>query len=142
MRDRYIVASAILMSSLVYGAAIAQTAPAITSRDVIGEWSLRMTPPEGDGRTITFKSKNGGQLVQPLSITARSGDRLNCTVDAEPAQCRIRNGRLVIATGANGMRMTFTLTDRTRQGFAGAVDLKVRLLPIGGPIGTVDMVRR
>lgn len=142
MRNRYAVGPALLASLLVCGAAIAQTASTITRHDVLGDWSLRMTPAEGDGRTITFKSQNGGQLVQPLSITARSGDRLNCTVDAQPAQCRIRNGRLVVATGANGIRMTFTLTDRTRHGFAGAVDLRIRLLPIGGPIGTVDMVRR
>lgn len=139
-RDR--IRAAMLASSLLGGAAIAQTAAPIASRDVIGDWSLRMTPAADDGRNITFKSRDGGQLIQPLSITTRSGDRLNCTVDAQPAQCRIRDGKLVVATGANGMRMTFTLTDRTRQGFAGAVDLRVRLLPIGGPIGTVDMVRR
>jgi hypothetical protein len=141
MRHLYAVGTALTASLLIDGAAIAQTAP-ISSREVIGEWSLRMTPLSADGRTVTFKSRDGGPLIQPLSITTRSGDRLACTVDAQPAQCRIRDSKLVVTTGANGMRMTFTLTDRTRQGFAGTVDLRVRLLPIGGPIGTVDMVRR
>lgn len=142
MGKRRGIETAVLAYLLISGAAIAQTAAPITSRDVIGDWSLRMTPTEDDGRTVTFKARDGGPLIQPLSITARSGDRLTCTVDAQPAQCRIRDGKLLVATGANGMRMTFTLTDRTRQGLAGTVDLRVRLLPIGGPIGTVDMVRR
>ena len=41
--------------------------------------------------------------------------------------------------GQDGFRMTFTLTDRTRGGFSGAASMRVRLLPIGGPIGAVTM---
>ena len=136
------IGAAVLASSLLGSATLAQTAAPITGRDVIGDWTLRMTPVEGQGRTVTFKSKDGGPFVQPLTITARSGDRLTCEVDNQPAQCRIRDGRLVVTSGSGGMRMIFTLTDRARQGFAGTVDLRARLLPIGGPIGTVDMVRR
>lgn len=142
MGKQHKIGAALWASSLLAGAAIAQTAAPIVTRDVIGDWSLRMTPIEGQGRSVTFKSRDGGPLVQPLTITAQSGDRLTCTVDAQPAQCRVRDGKLLVATGANGMRMTFTLTDRTRQGFAGKVDLRVRFLPLGGPIGTVEMVRR
>ena len=136
------IGAAMLASALVASAALAQTAAPITSRDVIGEWSLRMTPVEGQGRTVTFQSKDGGPLVQPLTITARSGDRLTCVVDSEPAQCRIRDGRLVVTSGSGGMRMIFTLASRIRQGFTGTVDLRVRLIPIGGAIGTVEMLRR
>lgn len=103
------IAAAVSASALVASAALAQTAAPITSRDVIGEWSLRMTPVEGQGRTVTFQSKDG---------------------------------RLVVTSGSGGMRMIFTLASRIRQGFAGTVDLRVRFLPIGGAIGTVEMLRR
>lgn len=142
MGKRHRIGAALLASSLLGGAAIAQTAAPITARDVIGDWSLRMTPIEGQGRNVTFKSRDGGPLVQPLTITTQSGGRLGCVVDEVPAQCRIRNGALSVVSASDGMRMIFTLTDRTRQGFAGKVDLRVRFLPLGGPIGTVDMVRR
>jgi hypothetical protein len=60
----------------------------------------------------------------------------------DPANCRIRDGRLIVASAGGGVRMTYTLTDRSGGGFRGDVNLRVRLLPIGGYIGSVVMARR
>ena len=125
------------------GTAFAQSAPPITNRDVAGEWRLVVTPARDQGRRITFKSSDGReQLDLPLTVTAQPNGRLACVADGNPAECRIRDGDLVIISSEEGVRMTFTLTDRTRAGFSGTASLRVRLLPIGGPIGSVVMTRR
>ena len=125
------------------GTAFAQSAPPITNRDVAGEWRLVVTPARDQGRRITFKSSDGReQLDFPLTVTAQPNGRLSCVADGNPAECRIRDGDLVIISSEDGVRMTFTLTDRTRAGFSRTASSRVRLLPIGGPIGSVVMTRR
>lgn len=125
------------------GTAFAQSAPPITNRDVAGEWRLVVMPARDQGRRITFKSSDGReQLDFPLTVTAQPNGRLSCVADGSPAECRIRDGDLIIISSEEGVRMTFTLTDRTRAGFSGTASLRVRLLPIGGPIGSVVMTRR
>ena len=127
----------------VTGAAFAQSAIPITNSDVAGEWRLVVTPARDQGRRISFKSSDGReQLDFPLTVTAQPNGRLSCVAAGNPAECRIRDGDLVVVSGGGGVRMTFTLTDRTRGGFSGTASLRVRLLPIGGPIGSVNMVRR
>lgn len=61
-----------------------------------------------------------------------------------PAPCRIERGAFVavMPTRSGGGRLTFTLTDRMREGFRGAARVSVRFLPIGGHIGSVVMMRR
>ncbi|HEX8469959.1 MAG TPA: hypothetical protein VF633_02500 [Brevundimonas sp.] len=125
------------------GMTFAQSAAPITNRDVVGQWALVVTPVEQQGRSITFKSSDGRQQLDfPLTITAQPNGRLTCVADGNPADCRIRDGDLVVVSSGGGVRMTFTLTDRTRAGLSGTASLRVRLLPIGGPIGSVVMTRR
>lgn len=125
------------------GAAFAQNATPITDREVVGDWRLLITPAEGQGRSVTFKARDGSQRLDfPLAITPQSNGRLNCIVDGAPAECRIRNGEFRIASPSDGFTMIYTLKNRTRGGFTGVADLRVRRLPIGGPIGSVNMVRR
>ena len=132
-----------LASSAMGGSAFAQSAQSITSAEVLGNWRLLITPAEREDVSITFESRDGSrQLDFPLSVTAGRNDRLSCLVDDEPAECRIRNGDLIVNLAGGGVRMTFTLNDRTRQGFSGTAGLRVRLLPIGGHIGSVAMTRR
>lgn len=133
-----------LLAGLVMcGAAFAQSVPHITDRDVVGEWRLLITPAEGQGRSITFKAKDGSQRLDfPLAITTQPNGRLSCNVSGDPAECRTRHGELRIVSADNGVTMIFTLNDRTRGGFTGVADLRVRLLPIGGRIGSVTMARR
>lgn len=127
----------------VGGAAYAQSVAPITDREVVGSWRLLITPAEGQGRSITFKAGDGSQRMDfPLVITTRPNGRLQCTVSGDPAECRIRNGELRIALAGDGVTMVFTLGNRTGEGFTGAADMRVRLLPIGGHIGSVNMIRR
>ncbi|WP_122465044.1 hypothetical protein [Brevundimonas lutea] len=124
-------------------AAFAQDATPITHGEVVGDWRLLITPAEGQGRSVTFKARDGSQRLDfPLAITPQSNGRLNCIIDGDPGECRIRNGEFRIASPSDGFTIIYTLENRTREGFAGVADLRVRRLPIGGPIGSVRMVRR
>jgi hypothetical protein len=49
-------------------AAFAQAAAPITSREVVGQWRLLVTPAERDDLDISFQSRDGGdQLDLPLT---------------------------------------------------------------------------
>ena len=133
--------AALLAGSAMGGAALAQ-AP-IASREVVGEWRLAITPADREDVSITFKARDGGQKLDfPLTVMAQPNGRLACVLDGDPAECRIRDGKLLVVMAEDGFRMIFTLTDRTRDGFRGAASMRVRLLPIGGQIGAVTMARR
>lgn len=139
------ILAAFLVSSAIGGAVFAQSATPITNRDVVGEWTLAVTPAERRGFSITFESADGGPFELPLTITAGTGGPLTCALRSDPAECRIEDGELVVVmpTRSGGARMTFTLTDRTRAGFSGAARVRVRLLPMfGGNVGSVNMARR
>lgn len=124
--------------ALAIGApALAQTAP-LTNRDVIGDWTLVITPAERQGTTITVEMDDDDL---PLTVRGQANGRLACTLRGDPADCRLRNGRLSLTTPGSA-RMIFDIAERTRNGFAGAVRLSVRFLPIGGHIGAVAMTRR
>ena len=134
---------ALMASCAIDGAASAQSAAPIVNRDVVGDWELLITPAEDQERRITFRARDGRrQLDFPLTISVQSDGRLACVISGDPAECRLRDGDLIIVSTNGGVRMTFTLTDRTREGFSGTAGLRVRLLPIGGPIGSVRMTRR
>lgn len=138
-----LVGTPLLLSFAMGGGAIAQGAMPINHREVVGEWTLAITPAQRQDMSITFKAKDGSQRLEfPLAIASQANGRLICAVDGRPAECRIRDGGLVVVSGDSGVRMTFTLTDRTRAGFSGGVGMRVRLLPISGHIGSVNMTRR
>jgi hypothetical protein len=137
------VGSAFLLWSAIGGAAFAQGTAPISPPDVVGEWTLMITPAERQDLSIKFQSKDGRQQLDfPLTISTQANGRLTCVLSGDPAECRIRDGKLVVVSAGNGVRMTYTLTDRTRAGFSGGASLRVRLLPIGGHIGAVTMARR
>ena len=143
MAKRQAIGAAFLASAVLCGAALAQGAMSIANRDVVGDWTLRITPAERQDLKITFQSRDGGPFTLPLTITTQANGRLACVVGGDPAECRIRDGRLVVVSSSgSGVRMTFTLADRTREGFSGAASLRIRLLPIGGSVGAVTMARR
>lgn len=144
MAKPQMILAAFLASCAIGGAAFAQGATPIANRDVVGDWTLAITPAERRDLSITVESKDGGEADFPLTITDRAGGRLACVVRDRPAECRIDNGKLVVvmATRSGGARMTFTLADRTRGGFSGTASMRVRFLPVGGHIGSVDMARR
>jgi hypothetical protein len=120
--------------------AIATTAPAsalttpLTGRDVIGRWVLQFPPSQRPGVTVT------GRPEMPLSVAAR-GAGLACTVGDEASTCAIRNGALVVTWTQSGVAMTFTMAERTREGFSGNARIRARMLPFSADAGPVNMVR-
>lgn len=144
MTESRTILAVFLAASAMAGAAFAQDATPLTNRDVVGDWTLAITPAEGQGLDISIESADGGQPNFPLRITAQAGGALACVVRDRPAECRIEDGKLVVisTSRSGGARMTFTLADRTRAGFSGAARMRIRMLPFGGHIGSVTMVRR
>ena len=141
--NRRLVLTSVLASLALGDAAIAQASGPIGAADVVGEWSLLVTPAPDTENRITFKGKDGNERLNfPLRITAQPRGRLACVLDGESAECRIRNGDLIVVYSGGGVRLIYTLTDRARDGFRGSAAMRVRLLPVGGRIGDVRMVRR
>lgn len=126
------------------GTALAQTAAPLTPTEVVGDWTLVVTPVEREDIAINFETPDGGPLVLPLTVRAGARDRLTCALDGDPAPCRLTRGRFeaTMPNSSGAARMTFTLDRRAGTGFAGTAAVRVRLLPIGGQIGTVAMTRR
>lgn len=134
---KQIIAAAAL--ALAGGAPVfAQTAAPLTNRDVIGDWTLVITPTERRDTTITVEMDDDDL---PLTVRGQPNGRLTCTLRGDPADCRLHDGRLSLTT-PGAARMIFDIAERTRNGFAGAVRLSVRFLPVGGHIGSVAMTRR
>ncbi|MBA4805448.1 MAG: hypothetical protein H2038_12435 [Brevundimonas sp.] len=135
------VAGAMAAAVAIGDMAHARDPSPINDREVVGAWILMITPAEREGLEINIEIDDGDL---PLTITGQGGGRIACVLRGAAAPCRIDRGRLVIGmpTGSGAARMTFTLTDRTRDGFSGAIRMSVRFLPIGGHIGAVTMTRR
>lgn len=135
---------AVLVAGLALcGTASAQSAAPITDREVVGDWRLVITPVQGQGRSVTFQARDGSERLDfQLGITSQPNGRLNCIFDGDPAECRIRRGGLRIAVPGDGFTMIYTLKNRSPGGFTGDVDLRVRRLPVGGIVGSVNMIRR
>ena len=138
------IGTALVASSIMVSAAFAQGGAPITTREVVGEWLLTITPAQRPDLSISIESPDGGPADFPLSIAAQPNGRLSCVVSARPAECRIDAGRLVVGarSKSGSARMTFTLTDRAPRGFSGTAGVRIRLLPVGGHLGAVTMTRR
>jgi hypothetical protein len=143
MRISSLLSVTLLAWALGSGATLAQSAPAITAQEVVGNWNLRTTPEKRSDAGITFQSRDGGEVMDyPLTVQSGTDGRLACTLDDEPATCRIQRGRFVITAGGAGFSMVYTLTGRSNQGFSGNLSLRYRLLPFRGSIGVVNMTRQ
>ena len=139
MRLKVIVA-VLALSGAVPGGAHAQIAPSPTGGELAGNWTLRIIPVQRPGVTV-----NTDRPDMPLTVTTRPDGRLGCSFGDDPADCRIqiRRGDLTVTWTTSDAAMTFTLTDRKRDGFAGAVRIRPRLLPFGSVhVGAVSMFRR
>ncbi len=146
MTTRNALGSILLVSSLAAGSGpvLAQSAAPITAAEVVGDWTLTVTPVEREGLDINFETPDGGPMVLPMTVRAGARDRLTCTLRGDPAPCRLtRVGfEAVMPTRSGAARMTFTLNRRSGPSLVGAAAVRVRFLPIGGQIGTVAMTRR
>lgn len=137
---------AVLISTLavVSTPAVAQSPAPLTAAEVLGDWTLVVTPVDREDLDIRFEMPGGGPMILPLTVRAGPRDRLTCTLDGEPAECRLTRGRFeaLLPNSSGAARMTFTLNRRSGAALTGAAAVRVRLLPIGGQIGTVAMTRR
>ena len=122
-------------------AAVAQEAGPITNREVVGEWTLTVTPAD---QSVSFESADGTSPDFPLKITRRRAGPPTCVVRDRPAECRIDEEGLIIesASRTGEARLIFTLTARTATGFSGMARIRVGSLPDGMHVGAVTMVRR
>lgn len=134
-------AAALLTACLTASVASAQTPP-LQRAEVLGNWTLRMTPAEGGEGRVTVRTDTG-RLDMPVTITARGASAIACVVDGETAECQLRRGQLVVALPMDGARMTFTLTTRRNAGFTGEARIRMPLLPFGSMhLGTAALTRR
>lgn len=131
---------AVLLSVLMLaGVAHAQ---ALQRGELLGHWTLKMTPAEGGNSRITIRTDTG-RLEMPVTITARGPSAIACTVDGEPADCRLRRGELTIVLRMDDARMTYALDSRRTGGFGGTARLNLPLLPFGSMhLGRADLTRR
>lgn len=131
-----------VLATLGFGhPALAQSAGPLSNRDVIGDWRLAITP--ADRQDVQINVEIDADDL-PLTVRGQSTGRLTCTLRGDPADCRLRNGGLVVVmpTRTGAARMIFTLTERLGNGFGGAARVSLRFLPVGGHIGAVAMTRR
>lgn len=127
----------LLSASMAAGAANAQ---ALQRTEVLGNWTLRMTPAEGANVTVKTDS---GRVEMALSVTPRGPSGIACALDGAPTDCQLRRGGLVVTMRTDGARMIYTLNGRRTGGFTGNVRLSANLIPVGSiHLGTMDMVRR
>lgn len=136
-RYAYLAVATALATGLTTGMAQAQAAQ---RAEVLGNWTLKLTPAE-DGN-VTISTRNG-QLETPVVITARGASGIACVADGEAADCRLNRGALVITLRLDDARMTYTLNGRRNGGFTGNARISYRLLPFGSMhLGTADLTRR
>jgi len=129
--------AALLCACMAVGAAQAQ---ALQRAEVLGTWTLRMTPAEGGNVTVKTDS---GRVDMPVIVTNRGASAIACVVDGEAADCRLNRGALVITLRIDDARMTYTLNGRRTGGFTGDARISYRLLPFGSMhLGAVDLTRR
>lgn len=135
--DGKLGAATVLVACLAAGAAHAQ---AVQRSEVLGNWTLRMTPAEGGN--VTIKSDTG-RLEMPVVVSARGASALTCVVDGGAADCRLNRGVLVITLRMDDGRMVYTLNGRRNGGFTGQVRMNLPLLPFGSMrIGDASLTRR
>lgn len=118
----------------------AAQADRLQRQEVLGEWTLRLTPAQGQNITIKTDS---GRLEMPVVVLARGGDDIACVVDGRTGDCRLRRGELVITLRMDDARMVYTLNARRNGGFTGTARMNLPLLPFGGMhLGTAALTRR
>lgn len=136
-RYAYLAVATALATGLTAGMAQAQAAQ---RAEVLGNWTLKLTPAEN--ANVTIKTENG-RMEMPVVVTARGASGLTCSVDGEAADCRLNRGALVITLRLDDARMTYTLNGRRNGGFTGNARISYRLLPFGSMhLGTADLTRR
>lgn len=129
---------AVLLSACM--AAGAAQAQALQRAEVLGNWTLRMTPAEGSNITVKTDS---GRVEMALTVSQRGQSGIACMLDGAAADCQLRRGGLVVTLRTDGARMIYTLTARRGAGFAGTARLSANLIPVGSiHLGTMDMLRR
>jgi len=129
--------AAAMAACLTAGVAHAQ---ALQRAEVLGTWTLRMTPAENANVTVKTDS---GRMEMPVVVTARGASALGCSVDGEAADCRLNRGALVITVRLDDARMIYTLNSRRGGGFTGETRISYRLLPFGSMhLGAADLTRR
>lgn len=107
--------------------------------EVLGDWTLRMTPAEDGNVTVRTRS---GRLEMRVTVTARGASSLACVVDGEAADCRLNRGALVITLRMDDARMIYTLNGRRGAGLTGEARISYRLLPFGSMrLGAADLTR-
>lgn len=121
-------------------AAGAAHAEGLQRDEVLGNWTLRLTPAEG--QNITVKTGTG-RLEMPVVIVPRGGADIACVVDGQTGDCRLRRGELIITLRMDDARMVYTLNGRRGRGYTGAVRMTLNLLPFGSMhLGTADLTRQ
>lgn len=132
------IMAGLALAAALPGAVHAQAAPPLTGGELAGNWTLRIIPDQRPGVTVKTDRPD-----MPLTIATRADGGLSCRFGDDPGECRIHDGDLVATWTDSGAAMIFTLTDRVRGGFTGAMRIRARLLPFGSVhIGAVNMVRR
>ena len=129
------------VAMLAAGLAMAGTAhaQAVQRAEILGAWTLRLTPAE-DGK-VTISTRNG-RLEMPVRVAARGASGIGCVVDGEAADCRLSRGALVITLRMDDARMTYTLNGRRNDGFTGAARISYRLIPFGSMhLGAASLTR-
>jgi len=130
--------AAMLLSACVM--ASAANAQDLQRGEVLGNWTLKMTPAEGGNVTIRTDT---GRLEMPVTVTARGASGVACVVDGEAADCRLNRGALVITLRLDDARMAYTLNGRRGAGLTGTARISYRLLPFGSMhLGAADLTRR
>ena len=130
-------AAVVLSACMAAGAANAQ---AVQRSEVLGNWTLRLTPAEDGNVTI---STGNGRLEMPVAVTAQGPSGIACVADGEAADCRLNRGALVLTLRMDDARMIYTLGARRTGGFTGDARIRYRLLPFGSMrLGTATLTRR
>lgn len=135
--QKRLAGAALLAACALAGPVTAQT---VQQAEVLGNWTLRLTPPE-DG-SVTISTRNG-RLEMPVTVTARGASGIICVADGEAADCRLNRGALVITLRMDDARMTYTLNGRRGGSFTGNARISYRLIPFGSMhLGAANLTRR
>ncbi len=131
--------AALLAGCMAAGSANAQ---ALQRTEVLGNWTLRLTPAEDGEVRITIKTDSGRVEMRPV-VAAQGPSDITCRVDDEPVDCQLRRGALIITLRLDAARMIYTLNGRRTDGFTGNARMNLPLLPFGSmTLGTVAMTPR
>ncbi|MFC5345863.1 hypothetical protein ACETK8_16430 [Brevundimonas staleyi] len=136
------IAALVVLGLALPDSLCAQSSLPLTTREVAGQWLLRVTSSQRSVPGLTVNDWSQARSGLAFQVLERNGV-LSCAVHAKPAQCKIDDGELVVTTLQSGATMVFTLSDRAGPAFAGSVRLRSGLLSFRSIlVGTVLMSRR